>query len=164
MTARIPLCVDFSSLRFSLRHLLLHGKMSPTSYQIVHYRYESRPASANLLTSEELASLARLHPEMVERLVEWGLVEPEQSEPELLFQETIVPRIWRIMRLRRDLGINWAGIGVVLDLLDRIDEFHSNQKQHGWNRSIPIFWGNPRYNYRNRFRKSRNGKKYQALV
>jgi len=27
----------------------------------------------------------------------------------------------RIMRLRRDLGINYAGIGVVLDLLARIE-------------------------------------------
>ena len=26
------------------------------------------------------------------------------------------------MRLRRDLGINWSGIGVVLDLLDKIEE------------------------------------------
>ena len=103
--------------------------MSPTRYQIVHYRYESRPASANLVTTEELASLARLHPEMLERLVEWGLVEPEQSKPELLFRETVVPRIWRIMRLRRDLGINWAGIGVVLDLLDRIDEM---EREIGW--------------------------------
>ena len=96
--------------------------MSTTRYQIVHYRYESRPASKSLITVDELARLARLHPEIVDRLVEWGLVDPEQSEPELLFPETVVPRIWRIMRLRRDLGINWAGIGVVLDLLDRIEE------------------------------------------
>lgn len=96
--------------------------MSTTRYQIVHYRYESRPASESLLTADDLARLSRLHPEMLERLVEWGLVDPVESEPERLFPETAVPRIWRIMRLRRDLGINWAGIGVVLDLLDRIDE------------------------------------------
>jgi DNA-binding transcriptional MerR regulator len=96
--------------------------MNTSRYQIVHYRYESRSASRNLLTAGELARLARLHPEMVDSLIEWGLVDPEESEPELLFPETAVPRIWRIMRLRRDLGINWAGIGVVQDLLDRIDQ------------------------------------------
>jgi DNA-binding transcriptional MerR regulator len=95
--------------------------MSTIHYQIVHYRYQSRPASRNLLTADELAKLAKLHPDMVESLIEWGLVDPEESEPELLFPETAVPRIWRIMRLRRDLGINWAGIGVILDLLDKID-------------------------------------------
>ena len=88
--------------------------MSTIRYQIVHYRYQSRPASRNLLTAAELARLARLHPEMLDCFVDWGLVDPAESEPELLFSETAVPRIWRIMRLR-------AGIGVVLDLLDKID-------------------------------------------
>jgi len=96
--------------------------MSTIRYQIVHYRYEGRPASENLVTAGELARLARLHPEMVDRLVDWGLIDPVKWEPQLLFPETAVPRIWRIMRLRRDLGINWAGIGVVLELLDKNDQ------------------------------------------
>jgi DNA-binding transcriptional MerR regulator len=95
--------------------------MSTIRYQIVHYRYESRSASENLLSAEDLARLARLHPEMVDRLIDWGLIDPVERQPQLMFPETAVPRIWRIMRLRRDLGINWAGIGVVLDLLDKID-------------------------------------------
>ena len=96
--------------------------MGATRYQIVHYKYESRPGSENLVTAGELARLARLHPEMVDKLVDWGLIDPMKWEPRLLFPETTVPRIWRIMRLRRDLGINWSGIGVVLDLLDKIEE------------------------------------------
>ena len=71
--------------------------MSTTRYQIVHYRYESRPASRNLLTVEELARLARLHPDMVDSLIGWGLVDAVESEPDMLFEET-------------------------MDLLDRIDE------------------------------------------
>jgi len=96
--------------------------MSSTRYQIVHYKYESRSGSENLVTVGELARLARLHPEMVEKLLDWGLIDPVKGEPKLLFPETVVPRIWRIMRLRRDLGINWSGIGVVLNLLDKIEE------------------------------------------
>jgi len=96
--------------------------MGTSRYQIVHYRYESRSGSENLVTAGELARLARLHPEMVDKFVEWGLIDPVKWEPKLLFPETAVPRIWRIMRLRRDLGINWSGIGVVLDLLDKIEE------------------------------------------
>ena len=96
--------------------------MSTIRYQIVHYKYENRPASENLVTARELARLAHLHPEMVERLVDWGLIDPAKRKPQLLFPETAVPRIWRIMRLRRDLGVNWAGIGVVLDLLDKIEK------------------------------------------
>jgi DNA-binding transcriptional MerR regulator len=96
--------------------------MSTSRYQIVHYKYESRSGSENLVTTGELARLARLHPEMVDTLVDWGLIDPVKWEPRLLFPETAVPRIWRIMRLRQDLGINWSGIGVVLDLLDKIED------------------------------------------
>jgi DNA-binding transcriptional MerR regulator len=74
-----------------------------------------------LMTVQELARLSRVHPEMVAQLVEWGLVEPEIYKPEMLFAETVIPGIWKILRLRQDLGINLAGIGVVLELLDRIE-------------------------------------------
>jgi DNA-binding transcriptional MerR regulator len=96
--------------------------MTTLRYQIVRYRYHTRVPSRETLTLDDLSRLVDLHPEMVLRLVDLGLVEPEVGEPEWLFQETVVPRIWKIRRLHRDLGINWAGIGVVLDLLERIEE------------------------------------------
>ncbi|MFP3870131.1 MAG: chaperone modulator CbpM [Syntrophobacteria bacterium] len=95
---------------------------STVHYKIVRYRYRHWAPSGELITVEQLADLARLHPDMVERLVDWGLLDPEVQEPRYLFRDSVVPRIWKIMRLRRDLGINWAGIGVVLDLLKRIEQ------------------------------------------
>jgi len=50
--------------------------MSTIRYQIVHYRYESRPASEELLSAGDLARLARLHPEMVDKFIDWGLIDP----------------------------------------------------------------------------------------
>ena len=96
--------------------------MSTIRYQIVCYRYHTQVPSREKLTLGELSRSVDLHPEMVLRLVDLGLVDPEVGKPEWLFQDTAVPRIWKIKRLHRDLGINWAGIGVVLDLLDRIEE------------------------------------------
>lgn len=96
--------------------------MGPIRYQIVRYRYHTQLPPRETLTLDELSRLVDLHPEMVLRLVELGLVDPEVGEPEWLFQDATVPRIWKIRRLHRDLGINWGGIGVVLDLLDRIDD------------------------------------------
>lgn len=95
--------------------------MSKIRYHMVRYKCEGRPVAGELVSVKELARLSRVHPEMVAQLVDWGLVEPEIREPELLFSEAVVPRIWRILRLRRDLGINLAGIGVVLELLDKIE-------------------------------------------
>lgn len=96
--------------------------MSTIRYQIVRYRYRTRVPGQEKLTLDELSRSVDLHPEMVLRLVDLGLVDPEVREPEWLFQDTAVSRIRKIKRLHRDLGINWAGIGVVLDLLDRIEE------------------------------------------
>lgn len=95
--------------------------MDITHYHVVHYQYENYPASPNRITLDELVELSRVHREIIIRMIEWGLVEPVENKPDPLFYETVVPRIWRIMRLREDLGINWTGIGVVLELLDRIE-------------------------------------------
>jgi DNA-binding transcriptional MerR regulator len=76
----------------------------------------------SLLTVSEIARLAGLHPELVERLISLGLVDPVDTQPEPLFEPAVILRLRRIVRLRNDLGVNWAGVGVVLDLLGRIEE------------------------------------------
>ena len=108
--------------------------MSTIRYQIVRYHYQTELPTRKTLSLEELSRLVDLHPEMVLRLVDLGLVDPEQGAPEWLFQEAAVPRIWKIRRLHRDLGINWAGIGVVLDLLDRIDDL---EREIAWMQKRP---------------------------
>lgn len=71
-------------------------------------------------TLEELALHAAMHPAMVERLVEFGLVTPMRQEGANLFDPSAVSRLRTIGRLRRTLGINLAGISVILDLVDKI--------------------------------------------
>ena len=51
-----------------------------------------------------------------------GLIDPVETTPEPLFEVTTILRIRRILRLHQDLGVNWAGIGLVLDLLGKIEE------------------------------------------
>ena len=74
--------------------------------------------------AREAAGRCRVHPDFVHRLVRLGLLEPvarDAAGGEWVFGPEVVPRIRRILRLRRDLGINYAGIGVVLELLARIE-------------------------------------------
>ena len=90
--------------------------MTTTRYEIVLCRNKGE-----LLTLEALASSAEIHPDLVERFVEYGLIEPvEWRGPLLLFDTAAVPRLRMIMRLRRDIGANLAGIGMIIDLLDRL--------------------------------------------
>jgi DNA-binding transcriptional MerR regulator len=76
----------------------------------------------DLTTLKDAAARLGLHPDILRRFVELGLLEPaEIAGEEIMFDPVAVHRITVIQRLRYDLGINLAGIGVILDLLDRIE-------------------------------------------
>jgi DNA-binding transcriptional MerR regulator len=76
---------------------------------------------AQQLTIEALATRTDMHPALVERFVEFGLIEPiEWQGATTLFDTSAIARVRMIGRLRESLGINLAGIAVILDLLDRM--------------------------------------------
>lgn len=84
--------------------------------EVIHWR-----AEYSLLSLEDLAGTAGLHPELVEKFIDYGLVEPATaagSQP--LFHVSSVERLRRIMRLRRDLGVNMEGVAVILEMRDRM--------------------------------------------
>jgi chaperone modulatory protein CbpM len=72
------------------------------------------------------ATRCGLHPDMVRRLVALGLVACRQdARGGLRFEPSALVTVARIQRLRTGLGLNYAAIGLVLDLLDHIEELES---------------------------------------
>jgi chaperone modulatory protein CbpM len=60
---------------------------------------------------------------MILRLAQHGLIETLESESgERLVSRRTVMRLRRMQRLHRDLGVNFAGAAVIIDLVDRIEE------------------------------------------
>lgn len=91
--------------------------MADKGPEVIHWRTEY-----SLMTLEELAGAAELHPELVEEFIDYGLVEPATAaSSNRLFSVSAVERLRRIMRLRRDLGVNLAGVGVILEMRERIE-------------------------------------------
>ena len=91
--------------------------MAETTQELILWRTEH-----SLLTLTDLANVAGLHPELVEKFVDYGLIEPSPgtgSGP--LFPAGAVKRLRCIMRLRRDLGVNLAGVAVILEMRERIE-------------------------------------------
>jgi DNA-binding transcriptional MerR regulator len=73
------------------------------------------------LTLEAAAARVGLHPVLLERFVEFGLVEPtERTGAEIRLDAACLPRLVAICRLRADLGVNLHGVAVILDLVDRL--------------------------------------------
>lgn len=86
-----------------------------------------------LLTIEELARAAGLHPDLVASFVDFGLLTPvEHDGPRPLFDTAAVLRARAIQRLRRDLGVNLSGVAVILDLTERL---RAAQQELNWWRS-----------------------------
>jgi DNA-binding transcriptional MerR regulator len=76
-----------------------------------------------LVTIDTLAHEAGVHPEIVRRLLRLGLLEPRggtRAAP--LFRPEDASVIARATRLRRDLGVNYAGAVLAVELLARIDD------------------------------------------
>ncbi|MFE2992486.1 chaperone modulator CbpM [Streptomyces sp. NPDC059262] len=82
-------------------------------------RYALVPAPK--LSLDAVARRSGLHPDLVRRFVALGLVDAERDAAgRLVFDPTAPADLARIQRLRSGLCLNYASIGLVLDLLDRI--------------------------------------------
>ena len=89
-----------------------------------------RRATGTLVEVEVLAREAGLHPELVRRLVRLGAIEPAggtRAAP--LFPREAAARIARVVRLRRDLGLNYAGALLACELLARIDDLEARLRR-----------------------------------
>jgi DNA-binding transcriptional MerR regulator len=79
----------------------------------------ARPSRLGLAA---VAARSGLHPEIIRRFVALSLLDASRdTSGRLWFGPDTLARIARIQRLRYGLGLNYAGIGLVLDLLDRIN-------------------------------------------
>jgi DNA-binding transcriptional MerR regulator len=89
--------------------------MTTTKYAMTIVRSKS-----NLISIEEAAAHFGIHEQLARCFVEYGLLEPaEVTGSRTMLDAAGMHRLGVIHRLRRDLGINLPGIGVILELLDR---------------------------------------------
>ena len=73
------------------------------------------------LSLEEFALLAGLHPDLIRRLVALGLIDADcDTAGGLWFSRGELAAVARVQRLRAGFALNYAAIGLVTDLLDRI--------------------------------------------
>ena len=78
-----------------------------------------------------LAREAGLHPDLVRRLIRLGALDPiggTRAAPR--FPRDAAARLARAARLRRDLGLNYAGALLACELLARIDELEARLRRY----------------------------------
>lgn len=78
-------------------------------------------------TLHEFCDACGVRTQLVAEMVEEGVIEPARhSDTEWQFHGHTLVRARRALRLVRDLGINWPGAALALDLLDEIDRLNGN--------------------------------------
>jgi len=109
--------------------------MNPKGRQL-HYPLVRIPTPA-LIDGEEFARRCGLHPELVRRFWALGLIPAaRQLDGSLWFSPVQVPAVARLQRLHATLPLNYAALGLVCDLLDRITDLETAQHIRG--RTEPV--------------------------
>jgi hypothetical protein len=91
------------------------------TYQLV------RPARLGL---DDFSRLAEIHPDLARRFVSLGLLEATtDANGRLWFGPGQLARVARIRRLRAGFALNYAALGLVLDLLDRIAVLEAQRRR-----------------------------------
>lgn len=73
------------------------------------------------VTVQQFCAFHQCETVVIEEFIDYGICEVQQDKEVILIPETQVPRVERALRLRNDLGVNSAGIDIILRLLDRME-------------------------------------------
>ena len=80
--------------------------------------------SSSFYSERETAAASHLGIGTIRHLRAVGLIEGEETGGELRYSEEEVTQLRRIRRLQRDLGVNLAGVEVIVRLLKRLEAAH----------------------------------------
>ncbi|HEF3809092.1 heat shock protein transcriptional repressor HspR [Campylobacter jejuni] len=73
-----------------------------------------------------VAKVLSIHPQTLRQYEREGLIEPSRTDGKIrLYSQRDIDRIKLILRLTRDMGINLAGVDVILKLKNQLHEFEN---------------------------------------
>ncbi|BAM07990.1 chaperone modulator CbpM [Leptospirillum ferrooxidans] len=84
-------------------------------------------SSAQWVSYEWIESRFHISRTQLRYLVREGLISPVVDQPEPCLSRQMVERLEFILFLQRELGVNKAGVGIILDLKSRL-EWHVQRK------------------------------------
>ncbi len=81
-----------------------------------------------------VAKVLTIHPQTLRQYEREGLICPSRTEGKMrLYSQKDIDKIKMIQRLTRDLGVNLAGVDIIIQLKNRIEEYEeiiNDLKQH----------------------------------
>jgi MerR family transcriptional regulator/heat shock protein HspR len=76
------------------------------------------------------ARMCGLHPQTLRLYERLGLIQPHRAgNSKRLYSEADIARLRRIQRLTQQMGVNLAGVEIILRLLDRIEQMNREMSE-----------------------------------
>ncbi len=73
-----------------------------------------------------VAKVLNIHPQTLRQYEREGLVHPSRTDGKMrLYSQKDIDRITMILRLTRDLGVNLAGVDIILQFKEKVEELES---------------------------------------
>ncbi|HQR74445.1 MAG TPA: helix-turn-helix transcriptional regulator [Sulfurovum sp.] len=77
-----------------------------------------------------VATMLEIHPQTLRQYEREGLVEPSRTQGKMrLYSQRDIERMKLILRLTRQMGVNLAGVDIVLQLKEQIDQMQDEINQ-----------------------------------
>jgi chaperone modulatory protein CbpM len=81
------------------------------------------------LTFDVVAEIVGARRSLVVRLAQQGLIETLEGRAEPQVPRRAIVRLRRMQRLHRDLGVNFTGAAIILDLVGRIEQLNRQLRE-----------------------------------
>lgn len=84
--------------------------------------YDGLPSEQPMYVISVAAKMVGLHPQTLRHYESQGLVTPQRSDGNVrLYSPTDIDRLRQIVRLTDELGVNLAGVQIILDMRERLE-------------------------------------------
>ncbi|MCB0669986.1 MAG: chaperone modulator CbpM [Saprospiraceae bacterium] len=83
----------------------------------------------NLILVSEVCNHYQLETTFIEQLDHHGLIERVYYQNDYYVDLDILPRVEKIIRFQNDLDINLEGVGVIFELLERIENLQQENRK-----------------------------------
>ncbi len=77
-----------------------------------------------------VVTLTQMHAQTIRLYERLGLVNPQRKSKNRLYSESDVERLRQIRRFTQEMGVNLAGVEVILDLLQKMEQLQTERDQH----------------------------------
>ncbi|MBF0481084.1 MAG: MerR family transcriptional regulator [Desulfovibrionaceae bacterium] len=88
------------------------------------------PVKSELISFTQIVEFTGVHPSRLGELIEFGFVSPSTTvEGALLFRSRDVYRLRKLERLARDFDLPLHGVGIIVELLERIEDLETKVRE-----------------------------------